>query len=108
MSNRENFISSDKFKVKYSKEVCTDDYLEYDLGNKNNLNFLYISQNAVKDIALSHKQLGDEIRSLLNLEHIGFSTSVQDKIDRIIEEYHSLINWFEETNSNNVDRKSVV
>lgn len=102
LSNRENFISSDKFKVKYSKEVCTDDYLEYDLGNKNNLNFLYISQNAVKDIALSHKQLGDEIRSLLNLEHIGFSTSVQDKIDRIIEEYHSLINWFEETNSNNV------
>ena len=102
LSNRENFISSDKFKVKYSKEVCTDDYLEYDLGVKNNLNFLYISQNAVKDIALSHKKLGNEIRSLLNLEHIGFSSSVQDKIDRIIKEYHSLVNWFDETNSNNV------
>lgn len=102
LSERENFNNSDKFKINYSKEVCTDDYLGYDLGVKNNLNFLYISQNAVKDIALSHKKLGNEIRSLLKLEHIGFSATVQDGIDKIIEEYHSLSNWFNETNSNNV------
>lgn len=102
LSARDNFNNSDKFKINYSKEVCTDDYLEFDLGIKNNLNFLYISQNAVKDIALSHKKLGNEIRSLLKLEHIGFSATVQDEIDRVIEEYHSLSNWFNETNSDNV------
>lgn len=102
LSERENFNKSDKFKINYSKEVCTDDYLGYNLGVKNNLNFLYISQNAVKDITLSHKKLGNEIRSLLKLEHIGFSTTVQDKIDKVIEEYHSLSNWFNETNSNNI------
>ncbi len=110
LSERKNFNSSDQFKINYSKEVCTDDYLEFDLGIKNNLNFLYISQNAVKDIALSHKKLGNEIRSLLKLEHIGFSATVQDEIDRIIEEYHSLSNWFNETNSDNVrinDRKTL-
>ena len=101
-SERENFNNSDKFKINYSKEVCTDDYLSYNLGVKSNLNFLYISQNAVKDIALSHKKLGNEIRSLLKLEHIGFSATVQDEIDKIIEEYHSLSNWFNETNSNDV------
>ena len=101
-SERENFNNSDKFKINYSKEVCTDDYLSYNLGVKSNLNFLYIFQNAVKDIALSHKKLGNEIRSLLKLEHIGFSATVQDEIDKIIEEYHSLSNWFNETNSNDV------
>jgi hypothetical protein len=102
LSERNNFVSTDKFKVIYSKDICIDDTIEYDFSLINNLKFLYISQNAVKDIALSHKKLGNEIRSLLNLEHIGFSTDVQDKIDNIIKEYKSITNWFNETNTNNI------
>ena len=102
LSNRENFNLSEYFKINYSKEVCTDDYLEYSLGVQNNLNFLYISQNAVKEIALSHKKLGDEIRNLLNLENIGFSSVVQDEIDKVVEEYKTLTGWFNETNSDNI------
>jgi len=102
LSERDNFVNTNKFKVVYSKDICTDDTIEYEFSSINNLNFLYISQNAVKDIALSHKKLGSEIRSLLNLDHIGFSTSVQEEIDKIIKEHKSLINWFNETNSNNI------
>lgn len=102
LSERENFNNSKYFKINYSKEVCTDDYLEFDLNIENNLNLLYISQNAVKDIALSHKKLGDEIRSLLKLEHIGFSATIQNEIDSIIEEYRSLTSWFNETNPENI------
>ncbi len=110
LSDRDNFNNSNYFKINYSKEVCANDKIAFELGEKNNLNFLYISQNAVKDIALSHKKLGSEIRSLLNLENIGFSTSVQDEIDSIIKEYHSLLNWFNEINSNDIkinDRKTI-
>ena len=102
LSDRDNFLNSDKFKVHYLKEVCSDDQIKFDLGIQNNLNFLYIAQNAVKDIALSHKKLGNEIRSLLNLENIGFSPSIQDEIERIIEEYNLLKSWFDETDENNI------
>ncbi|MBU2466530.1 MAG: hypothetical protein KJ615_09330, partial [Bacteroidetes bacterium] len=110
LSNRKNFNYSEYFKIYYSKEVCTNDNLEYNLGIQNNLNFLYISQNAVKEIALSHKKLGEEIRGLLNLENIGFSGTVQGEIDKVVEEYNALSVWFTETNSNNIkinDRESL-
>ncbi|OFX89774.1 MAG: hypothetical protein A2W99_03845 [Bacteroidetes bacterium GWF2_33_16] len=92
------FSFSESFKVKYSKGICTDDYIDYSFDNLNNLNFLYISQNEVKDIALSHKKLGDEIRNLLKLNSIGFSSQIQEEISKILKDYYALKNWFNDTN----------
>ncbi len=102
LSERDDYDKSDQFDINYSKGICTDDYLGFNFGNTNNLDFLYISQNAIKDIALSHKKLGTEIRSLLKLADIGFSSTVQNEIDEIIENYHSLSDWFHETNTESI------
>tara|TARA_B110000908_G_scaffold42427_2_gene51631 strand:- start:137 stop:2812 length:2676 start_codon:yes stop_codon:yes gene_type:complete len=101
-SEKTNFNSSPNFKVNYSKGICNDDSIDYDFSERNNLDFLYISQNAVKNIALSHKKLGNEIRNLLKLNTIGFSSEIQESIDDTIKKNHSLVNWFDETNSNDV------
>ena len=101
-SERTNFNISSNFKVEYSKGICNDDFINYDFSERNNLDFLYISQNAVKNIALSHKKLGEEIRNLLKLNSIGFSKEIQDDIDSTLDKNHSLISWFQETNSNDI------
>ncbi len=101
-SERNNFNISSNFKVEYSKGICNDDFINYDFSERNNLDFLYISQNAVKNIALSHKKLGEEIRNLLKLNSIGFSKEIQDEINSALEKNHKLINWFKETNSNDI------
>ena len=98
-SERPNFNTPSDFKVKYSKGICNDDFIDFDFSERNNLDFLYISQNAVKNIALSHKKLGEEIRNLLKLNSIGFSSTVQEDINNLLEKHHKLINWFQETNS---------
>lgn len=98
-SERPNFNISSDFKVKYSKGICNDDFIDFNFSERNNLDFLYISQNAVKNIALSHKKLGEEIRNLLKLNSIGFSSTVQEDINNVLEKHHKLINWFQKTNS---------
>lgn len=100
LSKRDNFDISSDFKVKYSKGICNDDIIDFSFSEINNLDFLYISQNAVTKIALSHKKLGAEIRNLLKLNSIGFSEKIQDEIDTIVSKNYELNKWFKETNSN--------
>ena len=99
LSQNKDFINSLNFNVEYNKSICSRDLINFKFDITNNLDFLYIAQNAVKDIALSHKKLGEEIRRLLHLDTTGFSDSIQEEITDIIDEYHSLSEWFTETNN---------
>lgn len=96
------YSSSAEFKVTYKKLICQDDIIEFRFDSDNYLDFLYISQNAVKERVLNVKELGDEIKKMLGLDSISFSTEIQEKIDEIIIQHRSLQEWFQEENKNDI------
>lgn len=94
--SKNTYNLSSNFEVQYSKSTCTDDFVDFTFNAQNNLEFLYISQNMVRDIALQSKELGQEIRKMLNLTSIGFSKELQGKINRTIDDYNQLSEWFDQ------------
>jgi len=97
-SKKEYNLSSNFF-VQYLKSNCSDDFVDFRFDAPNNLEFLYISQNMVRDIALQSKELGQEIRKMLNLTTVGFSKEIQNKISNTLDEYNVLEEWFNQVDN---------
>ncbi len=99
----DKYNSSEEFIVTYKKLICQDDIIEFKFDKENYLDFLYISQNAVKERVLNVKELGDEIKKMLGLDSISFSTEVQDDIEAIIIRHRNILEWFAEENKNGIE-----
>ncbi|MCD4792293.1 MAG: hypothetical protein K8R54_03605 [Bacteroidales bacterium] len=100
--SEKEYQNSDKFNISYNKSNKINEIAWYNFSEKHNLDFLYIRQNEVKDIALKPKELGMQIRRMLNIENISFSKNIQNEIDDIIDKIKTKLKWFEETNENGI------
>jgi len=97
--SKKNYNLSPNFLVQYLKSNCSDDLVDFSFDTPNNLEFLYIHQNMVRDIALQPKELGQEIRKMLNLTTIGFSKEIQFTIDTTISDFNEIVAWFGQEDS---------
>ncbi|MDP3148203.1 MAG: hypothetical protein Q8N83_03640 [Ignavibacteria bacterium] len=97
--SKKEYNLSHNFLVQYSKSNCSDDFVDFGFDTSNNLEFLYIPQTMVRDIALQTKELGQEIRKMLNLTTIGFSKETQNKISTTLDEYNELEDWFNQVDN---------
>ncbi|MDD5608486.1 MAG: hypothetical protein PHY57_08240 [Ignavibacterium sp.] len=64
------------------------------LSSPQDLSFLYISQSEVKDKVKNAKELGEEIKKILNIDTLSFSLSVSEIVQSTLSEYKSAANWF--------------
>ena len=86
------FNLSQSFIVGWEKSSDEKEYIS--LSSPQDLSFLYISQSEVKDKVKNAKELGDEIKKILDLDTLSFSLDVSEKIQSTSSEFKSAANWF--------------
>ncbi len=90
--NEEVFSLDQNFGIEWEKS--SGELERFTLDNSHDLSFLYISQSEVKEIVRDSKELGEQIKKILNIENLTFSLSVSEKIQITLTDYYSLCNWF--------------
>lgn len=102
------FNLSQSLKVDWEKSSGEKEFIT--LSSPQDLSFLYISQSEVKDKVKNAKELGIEIKKILNLGNLSFSLDVSEKIQNTLSEYKSAASWFnlEDEKGNSVNDKDFV
>jgi predicted metal-dependent phosphoesterase TrpH/energy-coupling factor transporter ATP-binding protein EcfA2 len=99
-TDKSAFNPSSDFLVRWRKSVHSSDEI-FPLDKQHDLPFLFISQSEVKEKVKDAKDLGNEIKKILELETLSFDL----KIDEIIQDYKSEYNankeWFDKRDENN-------
>ena len=94
--SEDEFSSNSDFKVNYAKNSVIDpDIVEYSGDENNELEFLFISQNKIKNIA-DKRMIGKEIKKLLDLENLLFDDNITNTIKTVRKNLDDLKDWFSE------------
>jgi ABC-type lipoprotein export system ATPase subunit len=96
----EEFLGTSNFSVDYNKTV--EDRVEFDYINRNDLNFIYISQNELIKKSDKPKELYEEIKSTLGLEDLIFDENLSEKIYQINNQIFSIEQWLNKKDENEV------
>ena len=90
------FSSDPNFSIEYSKENIETPTMEiYSGDGDNHLDFIYIPQSKLKEISKG-ESIEEEIKKLLGLENLYFSTTLNSEVQIILEDIVRLRNWFKE------------
>lgn len=102
------FNLSQSLIVGWEKSSGEKEYIT--LSSPQDLSFLYISQSEVKDKVKNSKELGIEIKKILNLGTLSFSLDVSEKIQNTLSDYKSAANWFnlKDEKGNSINDKDFV
>lgn len=92
-------LSAD-FKVKWKKShTSTEDTFVFD--KQHDLQFLFISQSEVKEKVRDPKDLGNEIKKILELETLSFNLKTDETIQQYKTEFNTNQEWFDKKDENN-------
>lgn len=95
------FSKSNKFKVQYSKNnTKVVDQLSFTGELDNELDFLFIQQNKLKQVS-DKKLIGTEIKKLLHLEEMQFNQDLNDDINNILSNIHEIKRWLADRDEDN-------
>jgi ABC-type dipeptide/oligopeptide/nickel transport system ATPase component len=103
------FNLSVNFKIKWKKsKQSTEETFQLDW--QHDLPFLFISQSEVKEKVKDAKDLGNEIKKILELETLSFDLRTDETIQNYKNEYNTNQEWFEkrDENNNQINLKSYV
>ncbi|MBL7156468.1 MAG: hypothetical protein ISS87_02665 [Candidatus Pacebacteria bacterium] len=92
----DKFSKNVNFKVVYSKNNAQLPDTEVFIGDlENELDFLFIPQNKLKDLS-EKKRVGKEIKKLLNLEDLQFDIELSNKTKDLLRDIRAIKEWFQE------------
>ncbi|MFB6181651.1 MAG: TrlF family AAA-like ATPase [Candidatus Magasanikbacteria bacterium] len=92
-----NFTNSKDFVVNYKKNDGSN--VSYSKNKENNQDFVYIRQNQVKDaIEGENKDLGSEVKDMLNIPDLSFPEDLQNEIEDIQSDITQIEKWFDREN----------
>jgi len=109
ISSNSIFNLSADFKIKWKKsQQSTEETFQLDC--QHDLPFLFISQSEVKEKVKNTKDLGNEIKKILELETLSFDLMTDETIQNYKNEYNTTQEWFEkrDENNNQINLKSYV
>ncbi len=95
LSESDDFSKQEDFKVLYAKNNSEYPDIEIFKGDQENeLNFLYISQNKLKNISQNKNKLSKEIKGLLQLDDLSFDGELDKQIRENLSNIDATKNWF--------------
>lgn len=97
---KSNFKLSKDFKVQWKKSLRSANE-EFSFVQQHDLPFLFISQSEVKERVKNPKDLGDEIKKILELETLSFDRKTDDLIQDYKTEFNTIQEWFDKKDENN-------
>lgn len=99
-SEKSVFNLSADFKVKWKKSLQSAEEV-FPFDKQYDLPFLFISQSEVKEKVKDAKDLGNEIKKILELETLAFDRKTDETIQNFKSEYNTNQEWFEKRDENN-------
>ncbi|MFN8238566.1 MAG: hypothetical protein U0T77_10385 [Chitinophagales bacterium] len=99
-TEKSNFNLSADFKVKWKKSLQSADEV-FSFVQQHDLPFLFISQSEVKEKVKNTKDLGDEIKKILELETLSFDRKTDDIIQEYKTDFNTNKEWFDKKDENN-------
>ena len=109
INDKSTFKQSSEFKVKWKKSLQGTEET-FQLDKQHDLPFLFISQSEVKEKVRDSKDLGNEIKKILELENLYFDRKIDETIQDYKLEFIKIQEWFEKRDENNnpINSKSFV
>jgi len=88
------------FKVKWRKSITSQEEV-FSLDKQHDLQFLFISQSEVKNKVREAKDLGNEIKKILDLESLSFDLATDELIQQYVTSHNSDLLWFDKRDESN-------
>ncbi|MCC6550804.1 MAG: hypothetical protein IT279_12110 [Ignavibacteriaceae bacterium] len=87
------FKKTNSFKVKWRNSLLEDEEI-FQFDKQYDLQFLFISQSEVKEKVKSPRDLGEEIKAILELDDLKFSREIEDDLQKRLSSYNQIDSWF--------------